>query len=441
MSTNFIKDEMIQAAGLNQNYCIYCVDGRECTGKLTALSCDGLTVSNDGNSIIDICWEDVVVAKQLTRVGTAVPDSEIQAWRKQQQRELNAGEVFSLLPLCKYLFSDLASYECPRQLKDILSIKNKSQLKNYFFINRAEMALCLEQMDSLLRLSKHSAEQCAAARSFVFLLGKDFATALRELLPHVLNGDVDFFLPTICLYSDMGDGAATFFWAMRYYDKILRTPNDERVATQLLWTKQHFDDSPYWWAYLRQAVAFDYFEWVLNHIELLYSSAPNLAIRSLAYLFSLKNDRYKSEFLYRESYASGQLLSLEILRTFYTSLSYNVSVKDWNSFFYRYYLRVEKIISEGLYHSYEDGMEMKGYVYEYVSQRECYCRVVGLDLITYFLHLDNDPSTNEIRKQCRKEMGTLQTVRQELPVRIRFRSDREIMAIRKSYQVSSSILS
>lgn len=443
MSVNYIKitsGEMQQAAGLERLYCIYCKDGREYTGKLIALDRKGLTLLTDDGSESSFLWSKVSLAEQLDHVPPDVPDAEVQAWRKQQQKDLNAGDVFTLLSLCRPLFDRLAVYECPRRLKDILSIRSRRQLKNYFFMDRSEMDICLEQLDALLRLSRQPEDQRIIARTFIFFLGKDFATALRELLPRVLNGETDCFLPTICLYSDMGDGVAAFFWAMRYFDRLLRTPEEMDATARLRWTQKHFENSPYWWAYLRQAVAFDYFERVLEHIELLYRSAPNLAVRSLAYLFSLKNDKYRGELLYRESQSFEQPLPLETLRTFYTSLSYHIFVKDWNSFFYRYYLRAEQIIHDKHYCSYEDGMEMTGYIYEYVSQRDCYCRVLGLDLISYFLHLDNDPSTNEIRRKCHKEMGSLQSVRHELPVRIRFRSDREITAMRKSYQISSSIL-
>lgn len=453
MPVLFTAQEMIQAAGLNLRYRVYRTDGREYTGELVRLGREGLTLLTDSGEELDLRWEDVSGADQFRPDPAGVPDGEFQAWRKQQQRDLNAGEGFGLLPLCQPVLRALDAYECPQPLKGVLSIRERAQRKRFFFHDRGEMARCLEQLEDLLRLYRPPEGQSIALRAFIRLLGKDYAGALGELLPHMLNREVRYFLPAIGLYSDMGDGAATFFWAMELFGLLLGDPEGQGLGRLLaqagpgavdvpggpVWT-QCLEQSAYWWAYLRLAVAFDYYEKVLEHIELLYAFAPNLAIRSLAYLFSLKNDGYKSELLYRESRSFGQKLSLERLRTFYPSLSYHITMKDWGSFFYRYYLRMNEILKEGLFRSYEDGVEMAGYVYEYVNQRDCYCRVLGLDLISYFLHFDNDPVTNEIRRQCRREMGTLQPVRQEQPIRVCFRSSREILSTHKSYQISSAIL-
>ena len=233
-------------------------------------------------------------------------------------------------------------------------------------------------------------------------------------------------MPLVCYYQDMADGAGAFYWAGIYYEDLNMIYANEGL----------------WWNYLLQTVTFDYYDGIIYQLLDLYDNRPQLAIESLAFLFFAKTDYYKGDLLYRES-RKNPVMSKPQFRVYLNSLKYGSMYGEHYSYYARYDRWVSAILDNDMYTNYTTDSGLYGFIYDYVPGQG-YCKVLGLDLLSYFMHFDDcnvtdANNTKSIRTKLQREICSMSPVEDELPVCVEFcRSG--IVNSKRSYAVSRAEL-
>lgn len=429
----YTQKEYLALAGIGKTWIFYCENGSQMRGIMSGISDERITCRVDGQEK-SLNWGEIdLIRAELPPV--LEDPSDFKQWIKQIDCMVKGPafrQIFNLSYCYRALFDRLGAYDTYPVLQDILRAKTQKMRRRLYIRDTWELQICLRELDRVLVLEHASREERAAARSLVYLIAKEYISALNELLPDAVSSDPAanrILLPLACFYHEIRDSAGAFFWLMRCFAQ-------EAAPVR--------EDSPLWWGYLQYAVIHNYFPQVWEQIQRLYQSNVSLALRSMAFLFLQQGNRCKGELLYTASCHPSPCMSMGTLQSFYSALTHNAAAEEYSSRFYRYYLQANQILRDGSYRPYEKDEHLQGYVCDFVDMRG-FCLVLGLDLMTYFLHFDDGSSANDnftpaIRKKLRQEINASHFIYEETPVRVSFTRSRMTGPEKRFYSITYAAL-
>ena len=337
------RDEFLKAAGVGQDWRIHFRDvlddyegTRYLSVRIESISFDGFSCIMPDGALKSVRWDDIFSAEsEMGQPDLTSKRTPCMEWYHEQNRLLSMSRI-SLASVFRMPFDKMAadSY-CPsgaRNLYGILSASRTKELRNQYFINEQEM---LERLDSLRQLdawrNSDFREQIAAV-ALLRVVGKNYVTALNELIEKAVLNNKDAVLPLACLFHDIKDKASCFYWLQKHFSGVIR---DNLWNDALVWGgKSRF----VWWNYLRLAVAFDYYPEVQKQLlSLMDMDYHDFALKSMAFLFCERRERYKAEIAYNLALECPKSVTRDTLESLFATLDYSVTLKDWDSYFYRNY--------------------------------------------------------------------------------------------------------
>ena len=381
-----------------------CKNGKKIEGVISSISDIELRLFVGKDNSIQLFWDDVLILTAPDDLTEKNSKEAYQWWKQQQNIALKSR--FSLTTCYRALFDKIAKLSTNVMMTSLFSAANPKKL---LLLNSSECEKCLQLEGHIAHQLKISPIENIASKSLIYLASKEYAVGLDELLDEIsCSEDDDRLLPHICFYQDMADGAGAFYWASSYFDD----------------RKKIFENN-LWWNYLLQTVSFEYYDEVIPQLLHIYDISPRFALQSLSFLFFARNDFYKGSLLFNESQKLNSI-SKEQYNIYLYSLHYGRMYGEHYSYYARYRRWVSLILDEeiDLYQSYNCDTGLNGFVYDYVPSQG-YCKVVGLDLLSYFLHFDNcnvmdANNTKSIRSKLQKEICSMSSIEDELPVCIEF---------------------
>ena len=398
------KVDILQAAMIDCNITVDCKNGNKIDGIIKGLSDIAIEIENEQGKKSALSWNDILVISTSDDL-TEKNSKDAYQWWKQQQN-IAVKTRFSLTTCYRSVFDNISRLSSNILISTLFSATNPKKL---LLLDSSERKKGLQLANHLANQLKASQIEKIAMTALINLAAKEYATGLDQLIDDIAYLDDEHrLLPLICFYQDMSDSAGAFYWASSYFDNIkLITAND------------------LWWNYLLQAVSFEYYDELIPQLLHLYDVLPKFAIQSLSFLFFARNDFYKGSILYKES-KNKDIISKEQYNVYLYSLHYGRMYGEHYSYYARYKRWVSLILDDDidLYQSYNSDTGLNGFVYDFVPYQG-YCKVVGLDLLSYFLHFDNcnimdANNTKSIRSKLQKEICSMSPVEEELPVCIEF---------------------
>lgn len=399
------KMDVLQSAMIGCNVMVDLKNNSKISGKLKSLSDEFLEIE-DVTAIIKLCWKDVLILNIPNKLEERNSREAYSWWKKQHNFAINYG--YSLGNCYRNIFDKIAENTTNVFLATIFKTYNTKKLITIDYKEENEF---LKIVDAILKRLNTSCNERNAARALIYLAAKDYAKGLDELIQAISNSeDPKRLLPLICYYQDMSDGAGAFYWASSYYENSI-----------LVFEEQ----DGLWWNYLLQVVSFDYYDDIVNQLLDIYEISPLFAVKSLGFLFFARNDMYKGTMMIEES-TKENIITKEQFYTYLGLLQYGKLYGEHYSYYARYCKWISLILSdeEPLYKSFEQDVGIYGFIYDFVP-RQGYCKVLGIDLLSYFMHFDNCTiedanNTKSIRNKLQKEICSMSSVEDELPVCIEF---------------------
>ena len=439
------KNELLSASGINNNqlFCLTMDDGHVEKGKLCAVSKEHIILeTNNQEKVFD--WDRIVILelekKAATKRSNYMNNASLRSWNEYMLEKSNmAFSVrYSLTTCYDDLFDKIADMAYDIRLSQLFRVKNSRKM--YDVIDDAYKDRYFNILDSVINkiylndADPRMATAKSVARGLVCLAAKDYACGVRELIELMQN--YRDLLPLVCFYHDLGDECGCFYWLSIYYDYVLQNASE---------FKNSFDqENGLWWNYLSQAVSLNYYDRLIPQLLDLFDIDASQAIRSLSFVFYKANEYNKSITLFYDQNKIGLVLLKDWYEKFFYSLGEGNLYNEHYSRYARYLKCLETIIDNQLYHSYASANDIiSGIVYEYVPSRG-YCRVLGYDLLSYFLHFDDDSKPNgnssfNIKKALNREICSLEPVENEFPVSVKFQRNENKYA-KKSYDVFNAEL-
>lgn len=400
------KMEVLQSARVGCTVVADCKNGDKLQGILKGVSEEYIELLLEKEQNTRLRWEEILVVSISDDFWEEPKEQEAYQWWKKQYNYASNSR-FSLGVSYRELFDQIAELSGDPIMASLYKITNSKKL---YMIDQKDEKRFQKSLDTYLKRMKVTDNEVSAARALIYLAAKDYSTGLKELVEIISDSeDPKKILPLICYYQDMSDGAGAFYWAGTCYD-------DQNMIDQ---------NEGLWWNYLLQAVTFDYYDEVTYQLLDLYDSRPRLALESLAFLFFAKTDYYKGTLMYREARKDSPMSKAQF-RMYLSSLQYGKMYGEHYSYYARYKKWVSVILDEDydIYRTYNTDDGLCGFIYDYVPGQG-YCKVVGLDLLSYFLHFDDcnvtdANNTKSIRAKLQREVCSMSPVEDELPVCIEF---------------------
>lgn len=401
------KVDILQSAMIDCIISVDCKNGKKIEGVIKSVSDIALELLIEKETIIRLLWDEILILTVPDDL-TEKNSKEAYQWWKQQQN-IASKTKFSLTTCYRSLYDKIAQLSTNVQMLALFSAVNP---KKILMLDSAESEKCMQLAGYLANQLKVSPIENLAIKSLIYLASKEYAVGIDRLIEDIsYSDDPHRLLPLICFYQDMSDSAGAFYWASSYFEDINIVTENEK--------------NNLWWNYLLQAVTFEYYDELIPQLLHIYDISPKFALESLAFLFFARNDFYKGSLLYKE-FKKQNVISKEQYNVHLYSLHYGRMYGEHYSYYARYKRWVSFILDEEtyLYQSYDFDTGLNGFVYDYVPSQG-YCKVVGLDLLSYFLHFDNcnimdANNTKSIRSKLQKEICSMSSIEDELPVCIEF---------------------
>lgn len=370
------------------------------------------------------------------------------------------------------LFDRLLLLNPSATLTSVLAATSKRKL---LALSEGERCECREELSRLFNsLAQHdiavTEEDRAAAAAYVNYAACSMPEGFTELLFFALQNSPSassYYLPLACFLDSLNDGAGSLFWQTQYYNQTIRDMNPPEMSTA---------DKDAWFQYLETAVVMDYLPDVSKQLEILYEKDPAFALESLIYLLLCRNHRSIAGIAYGlwAELRSGldmttpnslckSAVTRERFLSFFPYLSESFFRHDHYSYYYRYQKSVQLILARlkdkaresgipgddiawcakalRLCLQEEDSGDSYGIIYDFVPHRG-FCRVLGFDFLSYFLHFDEADvkgnNSESLKKIVMARMCSAIPVEEETPVPIVFqktlsRQRSRWNAITKSY--------
>ena len=398
------KVDILQSAMIDCIIVVDCKNGKKIEGVIKSVSDTTLKLLVEKENVISLLWDEILVLT-ISDDLTEKNSKESYQWWKQQQN-IASKTKFSLTTCYRSLYDKIAQLSTNVLMSALFSAVNP---KRILMLDSAESEKCLHLAGHLANQLKVSPIENVAIKSLIYLASKEYAVGIDRLIDDISCSEDDHrLLPLICFYQDMSDSAGAFYWASSYFDEV-----------------NIIIENNLWWNYLLQAVTFEYYDELIPQLLHIYDVSPKFAFQSLSFLFFARNDFYKGSLLYKESQKPNGI-SKEQYNVHLYSLQYGRMYGEHYSYYARYRRWVSLILDEetDLYQSYDLDTGLNGFVYDYVPSQG-YCKVVGLDLLSYFLYFDNcnvmdANNTKSIRSKLQKEICSMSSIEDELPVCIEF---------------------
>ena len=411
------KQALLRSAAIGEEVSIEILGGDSVTGTLEEISSKGVTIQTETDRRL-IPMDQILLLKRK-RSGPVALKQDAGRFFKQAKAVMNT-QGLSIPVQYAETFERILPYSTNQALAALFQRRSTRGIPT--MNQKTKLAVMAELELVFRRVGGLEQDEILAARAFVHFAARDYTHGLAELLKVCLpasNQDSLYcLLPLACYCADLRQQPLAHYWLSHFFRYF--TPDTDENDRQLI--------DPVWLYYLKCAVSRNCYDDLIPKLEALFREHPKTALHSVAFMYFLQNAFDMGQQLLCEAQSDVRMITEDQFRTYCIPLSSSPFDEEHFGSFYRFRMRMNEILSSGLYQSYTDNpnADLIGFVYEYIPDSG-YCRVLGYDLMIYFWHFDRSLSaggnqSQYLRNAIEEQMCSMQPVEDEKPVRIRFRA-------------------